>query len=514
MKCLATSTLLSLMGLLCTAASVQAQATAPESPTDVLPLKMSWRLTQETFRLPKGERMGMAGATMLVDVDDHWRLGVASYGAVRGERGGFITLGVASEWHQRLSPSWSGHAGLFVGAGGGRGGYTLSGGGLMLRGDLGVTYELGTWGTLGMGLSHVSFPSGVISSTQPYVLIEHTFDGLLGPGWSGTSNGGSLGLSGTRVQEFAVVARSYDVATSAVQDDGSPQHGRMQLLGFEWLSQLDDQWFVKLEADGATGGRSAGYMQILAGGGYRWPVLPGTTLKLHGALGAAGGGKVDTGGGLLLDAGVSLQQAITRSTSVELSLGEVSAPSHSFRAHSLALKLNHRFGLPTVGDQAVSLGSLTGFEAEHLRLRLTSQTYLKAAPGWRTSFEDTPVSNLGVQLDYFVSPHFYLTGQGLAAYEGKAGAYMTGLIGAGSRWVVGGPWFVEGEGLAGAAGGGGLSVGGGVVGQVNASLGYQLSKSFSVMGTLGHIVAPRGDLRAHVAGLSVAYQFTGFMARQ
>lgn len=74
--------------------------------------------------------MGVVGGNLLFDVNDNVKLGVGSYGALRGERGGFITLGLAGEVRQRLSPSWLGHAGLFVGAGGGRGGSTLAGGGL------------------------------------------------------------------------------------------------------------------------------------------------------------------------------------------------------------------------------------------------------------------------------------------------------------------------------------------------------------------------------------------------
>ena len=46
----------------------------------------------------------------------------------------------------------------------------------------------------------------------------------------------------------------------------------MQLLGVEWLSYLDQHWFLKLESEGAMGGQSNGYMQILAGGGYRLPL--------------------------------------------------------------------------------------------------------------------------------------------------------------------------------------------------------------------------------------------------
>ncbi|MDB5929297.1 MAG: hypothetical protein JWR60_1004 [Polaromonas sp.] len=484
-----------------------------DTPSTLLPTPTTWRLTTESWKLPGNEKMGMAGGSLLFDVNSNVKLGLGTYGAVRGNRGGFITLGLAGEVQQRLSPSWLGHAGLFVGGGGGRGGATLAGGGLMLRGDVGVTYETGGYGNLGLGVSHVRFPSGVISSTQPYLLYEYPFYSLLGNGWSGATPGGKRAASAdlsVRPQEFALVVRDYRIPSSVVRDDGTPQHRSMQLMGAEWLSYLDDRWFLKLEAEGAMGGQSTGYMQILGGAGYRLPLTSSTAVKLHVAAGPAGGGGVDTGGGLLLDAGVALQQNLTRRTAVEVSVGGVRAPSRSFKATSVALKLNYQFGLPGVNAEPVAWNSLGGFDTTALRMRAVNQTYFKDDPKWRANFSDQSVNNLGVQLDYFVTPNWFLTGQGLAAHSGMAGAYMTGQLGAGGQWPVSERWFVEGEALLGAAGGGGLAVGKGLVGQVNAGVGYRLTKSLSVMTTVGQMSALKGDFKAKVLGVSLGYQFNGF----
>ena len=491
----------------------QIQSAPIDSPSTLVPTPTAWRVTSETWKLPGAEKMGMVGGTLLFDVNDNIKLGAGTYGAMRGNRGGFITLGLAGEVQQRLSPSWLGHAGLFVGGGGGRGGSSLAGGGLMLRGDIGLTYETGGYGNLGFGVSHVRFPSGVIRSTQPYLLYEYPFHSLLGNGWSASTPDGkspSAASLPAKPQEFSLVMRSYRIPSSVVQDDGQPQHRSLQLLGVEWLSYLDDRWFVKLESEGAMGGQSNGYMQILAGGGYRLPLTRSTALKLHAAAGPAGGGRVDTGGGLLLDAGLALQQNLTQRTAVELSVGAVRAPSRSFKATSVGLKLNYQFGLPAVSSDAVSWNSLGGFEAKPLRVRAVNQTYFKDDAKWRSSFVDQSVNNVGVQLDYFVSPNWFLTGQGLGAYAGMAGAYMTGLVGVGGQLPVSDRWFVEGEALVGAAGGGGLAVGKGLVSQVNAGVGYRLTKSLSVMTTVGQVSALRGDFKAKVLGVSLGYQFTGF----
>ena len=188
----------------------------------------------------------------------------------------------------------------------------------------------------------------------------------------------------------------------------------------------------------------------------------------------------------------------------------MSAPSRSFKATSVDLKLTHQFGVPAVNASPVRWSSLGAFDAQPLRVRVAEQSYVHGRPNWRNGDPSQSVGNLGVQLDYFVSPSWFLTGQGLAAITGNAGAYMTGQVGAGAHWQATERWFVEGDALLGAAGGGGLTVGGGLVRQVNASLGYRLSKTLSVMATAGQVAAVRGDFGARVLGASLVYEFTGF----
>jgi hypothetical protein len=482
----------------------------------IQPTPSAVRLTFESLNLPGGESMGMLGGDVLVSVHENLRVGVGAYGAVEGQRGGFITLGVEGELQQRISDAWVSHAGLFVGAGGGHGSNALAGGGLMLRGDLGVTYESKGYGNISLGVSHVRFPSGDINTTQPYVQYEYPFNSLLGSGWLGAppkENGLRIDPVQASINEFNLVGRHYQFRSSAKRDDGSPQNSTMQLVGVEWLSYLDDYWFLKVESEGAMGGDNNGYMQILLGGGLRLPITRTTSIKLHAAAGPAGGGGADVGGGLLLDTGLGLQQKFSQNLALELSTGAVMAPSHTFEALNLAVKLNYQFGMPDVGTTPVSWYGLQEFDTTPLRVRLTNQTYFKADDHWRNGDVNQEVSNLGVQMDYFLTPNWYLTGQGLAAYAGDAGAYMVGEVGLGAVWNVTPNWFIEGEALFGAAGGGGLAVGSGLVAQGNASVGYRLNKALSIIATAGRIEALQGDFKANVAGASLAYQFSAFTSK-
>ena len=84
---------------------VQAQDLV-EPPTALLPTPTAFKLTREILTLPDSEKMGLLGSMLLFDVNHSLRLGAGSFGAVRGSRGGFITLGVAAELRHRLSPPW------------------------------------------------------------------------------------------------------------------------------------------------------------------------------------------------------------------------------------------------------------------------------------------------------------------------------------------------------------------------------------------------------------------------
>ena len=480
------------------------------TPT-IAPTETAVSLSFETIKLPGGESMGWVGADLMFDVSEYARLGVGTYGSVTGNRGGFITLGVTGELHKEVYPDWVLHSGLFVGGGGGHGSNAFSGGGLMLRADVGLDYQVRGLGNFGVGVSHVEFPSGDISSTQPYVKYEYAFNNLISPGWQVQDMGGrgSWSLS-SHLNELSIVGREYMIPSGVTRDNGAPQGGHMELLGVEWLTYLDECWYLRLEAEGAGGGNNNGYMQILAGGGYRFPLSQNTFVKLQLAAGPAGGGGVDTRGGLLLDTGIGLQYGITKQTLAEITLSDTRAPSGSFEAVSLGLKLSYQYGLPNVGAQPVEWGALARYQADALRVRVADQTYFKANDAWRNHSVNQAVSNLGLQADYFVGEHYFLTGQALAAYAGDAGAYMVGEFGVGTHWNLTTNLFVEAEALVGAAGGGGLAVGGGFVGQGNASIGYRLGRDMSLMATVGRIESVEGNFQANVLGLSLGYDFLGF----
>lgn len=482
--------------------------TSASSPVQVVPTGTAFRNTFEVWRLEGGERMGMLGSSLLFDVHPNVRLGVGSYGALTGNRGGFITLGLAGELQHRLSENWLLQGGVFVGAGGGANAVELGAGGFMLRAGAGLTYRMGPLGNLGLGVSWVSFPTGSVQSVQPYVMYEYPFYTALTRGWPTGSLGPSGGLMApANRQEMSVGWTGYKIPSSVKNSSGGQQNDTIQLVGAKWTSYLDNRWFMTVAADGAFAGDSAGYMQILGGLGYRFPLGETTGLKLYANAGPAGGGAVATGGGLIYGGGLALQQMITDHWAIELGIGGMKAVSGDFKAMQLGLNLSYVFGTPRISRTDSAMNNLATYKIAPVRIRAMTQTYLKADDQWRNQNAGGSINNLGVALDYFVNPNFYLTGQGLAANDGDAGGYMTGLVGVGWQASLSRSWFLTAEALIGAAGGGGLATGNGSLWQVNAGIGYRITDNLSFILSGGRIQAPTGQFKANVIGAALSYRF-------
>ena len=214
----------------------------------------------EEWKLPRNETMGMARIGLREKFGQYFNAGVDSYAAVQGERGGFITLGLAGGFEYPLTSSLSIESGLFVGAGGGRGGYELTGGGLMLRENIGLKYQFSKFASLSAGMSHVDFPNGgVIKGNQLYVGLNVPFNALIddGKGYRGKDyiSGISLNLYQPRVHQFSIHGKQLSVPSGVVTDAGAKQDS-FGLMGAGWRTYIHDHWFVQLESAGAARGPS------------------------------------------------------------------------------------------------------------------------------------------------------------------------------------------------------------------------------------------------------------------
>ncbi|MBL8303454.1 MAG: hypothetical protein JNM26_11845 [Ideonella sp.] len=450
----------------------------------------SFKLGAEVWKLPDGERTGVIGATQRFAFGERWFVGPAVYGAASGRRGGLFVIGGEAVWRHPGPAGSRVEAGLFVGAGGGAA--APVGGGLVLRPQIDWSWPLGP-GWLGVSAARVHFPSGRITSHQ--LGLVYTVDGRFRHAASGeepSSGGVRWGLGIDRL--WLHVGRAEGRAGA--------RYGQGGLRVDRWLRP---GLHVSLEAAGAAQGGADGYAELLAGVGAEWP-LWGTAggktphVGLRGALGLAGGGAVDTGGGPLVKLVGSLHWPLGRDLALGLEAGRVAAPDGRWRARLLQVSLGWVLDRPVDAGWDPALASPRSD---------TIEWSAAVAQFPRVRFRDgsdDAVQTLGLRvrrvLDPALGEHLQLAGSVHFAAGGHAGAYGAGLIGLAWATPLDRPgWQFGAELLAGAAGGGGVDTRGGAVLQPMLRAGWADGAQRWQLG-LGQVRALRGGLDGPVIELS------------
>jgi hypothetical protein len=503
--------LAALAGLLM-APAAWAQVAAPEPPPAAHDTPWSLQTQLAPVHLPGGERMGLWTQSWLLALDEHWWLGPSVAAAATGQRGGLFVLGAQATRRWSLDALGMGdrqwlEASLYAGGGGGAG--APVGGGLMLMPSVAWLRDWGGW-QAGLSWSRVKFPSGRIGSSQLGLVLQ--WDGrlrwwdvadvgaqtaALGAGWDdgpgATANEAMPGLLGWQ----------------ALQLDAAVLHLRsgtkLGMVGARAERDGPGAWRWTLETAAATHGGADGYMEMLAGALWRWPLAGPTagtvagadaggqrqgpslsgvpTVGLRAALGLGGGGAVPTGGGLIGKAAVQMRLPLAWLAPVDAAA--FGGAQFQLEAGLVAGPGGRTGGAPDGTPGAAGASAQGSYRARYLQASLgwdldaASHGGALALHGWRTSASwqrqthvarkqgsAASLDTIGLKLAQDDGRPCYLTAQAHSAVAGGAGAYSLGLVGAGCATPAtsqASPWRVGAEALVGAAGGGGVATRGGAV---------------------------------------------------
>ncbi len=467
---------------------------------------LSWRLGHESLRLPNDESLGLVGASALVgfgERDSGWFVGPAVYGAAKGRRGGLFVLGGEALWRTPGPLGSRLEAGLFVGGGGGA--VSPVGGGLMLRPQLTWSWPVGV-GWVGATASRVTFPSGEIRSNQ--VGLSFSVDDRLAYRPAGSAPTPSVDRAGVGFDRFWLHAGQY-------RDDARGHYGYGGLRGDHWVRP---GVYVGLEAAGAAQGSGArsgvgGYAELLGTVGVEWPVFgtdrrSGPQLGVRGAVGMAGGGAVDTGGGALLKLAGTLTWPLRNDLALGVEAGRTVAPDGTVRATHWHLALGMTLDRPLAAGLAPRYARSA---SEQLQTRHDTYEWTGAVSHFpRVQFRDGSTDSLqtvGVRvrraLSASLDPRLQLAGGIHFAAGGKAGAYGAGLVGLAWASPLAKPgWQWGAEVLAGAAGGGGIDTRGGAALQPMLRTGWASGHGRWQLG-VGRIKSRSGALDANVIELTI-----------
>jgi hypothetical protein len=475
----------------------RAESTIPAEKADsntVIRKAAEIRLGFEQTTLPGNERMGLLGASYLIEAAPSLYLGPAAYGAITGARGGFFTVGGEAAWRKPIRDQLVAAVGFYAGGGGGSG--SQVGGGLMLRPHADLLWNFGGY-QVGISASKVRFANGNIDSNQlGLVLSTHSDFSYFSPSLAGREVAVD-GRTGVGFDRVLITAGVYRPSAGSI-NLGATTPSSIGYVGARFEQLFAPSLFRGIEATGAGSGGVAGYAEFLATAGAELPLWNdslaiGTRL----AMGMGGGGAVSVGGGGLAKAGAYAVIRMTPATRLALEGGYATAPGGQFRATygsaNFVWDLDHPYA---TGHEGTIVGNEWIFGSEH---------YFGAA---HKDGSQRSLDAVTIKLNRFLTDTVYLTGQAHSAYNGNAGAYSAGLVGAGWRTrQFTGRYSAGAELLVGAAGGGAIDTSGGAVIQPMAYLDLNLTSTTGLRISAGRIRSLGGALNSYVLDAAVSFAF-------
>lgn len=456
------------------------------------------------INMPNGQSsmgiMGLHYGLNLLPIPDFYT-GIGTYGAVTGNNGGFFAFGLDNDYRPQLYKSLYLDSGVFVGGGGARS--AAVGGGLMILPHLGLGYKLG--GELfTLDYSYVTFPSGQISGSQVMfgVVFPSDFD-FFAPGDSTGANS-NINWQADRFYMSPLIQAYHPVGSTTLQN--TPQSENLGLIGAEAGKFITDRFYVALRATAVGKGNANGYMSLMGGVGYQLPITQSFYWVNDVFAGSAGGGEVNTGNGILLEADTGLAWQMTPDISPRFSIGYLVAPDGHFQAPVATLGLNYNLGWLSAPNNSYNLSyAVPANDIQHWRVELYNQTYFNPQ---RTDSRSGNINLIGSSLEQQLNPNWYLSYRASFAYQGEnSGGLATGMIGGGYQLNLGHGLHPHIAILGGAAGGGGIDVNGGFLVEPEIGLRYDLSSQFGLDVSGGRMISTSGNLHTNVLNAGVVYSF-------
>lgn len=470
-----------------------------------------YQFTYDNLKLPANEKLGLVGTSYLYDFDDVY-LGLGIYSAISGERGGFFTGGFEAGYKLDLTDNLSLDTGLFVGGGGG--GAAPQGGGLMVRPHIGLSYQILGY-KVGVGLSKVKFPNGDINSNQIYAQFSIPFQAVHKKNTNSPmiiddlenfmrKTKTQMGWSNTY---FTLTMQRYIMPSNIKNTAGVPVKRDMSLVGFEYGRYFNKNIFGFIETAGAASGGASGYAEILGGIGYKKSFTTHFSGYIKASVGAAGGGKVATGGGAVHKESAGLYVTLNKKVALNAGIGRMSAMSGGFKATTLNFGFNYKLKSLSIGKNLQPLITYQSFGDYEVDIKFSNQIYLGNKNIRKSGTDSTSLKLIGFKVDRFLDKNYFISGQALGAYSGHSGGYAVGLVGFGKKIAFREHWDLITQLSIGAAGGGNVATGSGLIYQPMIGLEYKINDSFGLSTSFGKVKAVGGKLDATVLDFGFSYKF-------
>jgi len=454
--------------------------------------------------------MGLLGGNYLFELNNNLYSGLGIYGAVKGRRGGFFTGGLHTGWRNTIVSKYFIDINAFVGGGGG--GSAPQGGGLMLRTALDVGVKI-KQSSIGVGYSYIDFPNGDISSHQISVIYRYLFKSFHFSGWT---NKVSEDIEWQKkFHKFALVnPNQFSLQLTryfpheSVGVSGKQFDNHLDILGIRWRNKLHRNFWLEFETGGAMLGNIDGFAQVFSGLSYERYIANSVYANIGLLVGAAGGGDVNTGGGLVYRSFAGFGYQINTQWSIASQIAWTAALEGDFKAKTALFNIVYHYKtlIPASNSISRTISRLnSNLKWRHYRIRPGIQRYSHYYGSGRKndSLKNLDVNLVNLKLDSFINSNLYVTGHALGAFSGEAGGYAVGLVGPGLQMNR----YLSAEFLGGVAGGGGIAVGSGQIVQPMLNASWPLDDQWEIEASVGYIFAVNDNLSAIVTNFGAVYRF-------
>lgn len=278
-------------------------------------------------------------------LNEHWFLPVEAYGASGGDVDGFGLALVGIGYRQPIAGRRLDlEAKALVGVA--SGGQVNTGGGLGASLGAGLRANLTSQISAELGSSILTAPNGEFSATTVSlglswsafpIELSHSYP--RGKLWDSGISDEDATIGDTRL---GVVSKFYSPTSDSRTKSGTALRETISLIGLELVEPINELFSATGRTFVAWNGEVGSYREALLGLRVSHSTFekPEYVFSFGFEAGAAGGGGVDVGSGLLTNLNVGFQYVLSSNSRIQLEYGRSKAASGSFEAESVSVGMS------------------------------------------------------------------------------------------------------------------------------------------------------------------------------
>lgn len=288
---------------------------------------------------PEVTQVGLLGMQLEADINNYFYGLLKLNGALAGGTDGYMSifLGAGAKLpvlENRLNIE----SRVLIGPTGGGG--IQSGGGATVQAEAGLTLLLGQGYDLKMMAGKTFSPWGPFDTNHVEIGVGKTFGRLKPKAGSQNKDKFNVKSSDYYVNDLAlsIYNRTY-FPPEALNKNGVPYLSSFNSLGFEVQKYLGERFSLNAGTVWAYQGDYGAYAEGLIGATYYQPIFNKTKVSFKLMVGAAGGGAIDLGEGLLFEYAVGLERELSDRWDFVVQVGQTQPFEGNFNPISLDIGL-------------------------------------------------------------------------------------------------------------------------------------------------------------------------------